>query len=129
MKALAGGDNFSAYGLSRLPKTQAGRKKTVPGLAYRIEHRTLDDSSFFIPLISSRELVILLNEEHPFFERVYAPIAKNSSSAEARQFYRYLELMLFAAARAECSIPTSDGQQWARNMREAWGQTLATFLE
>lgn len=127
-KALTGGDKFSAYGVSRLPKI-AKRRKVVPGLTYRIEHKTLEDSSFFVPLISSRELVILLNEEHPFYERVYAPVSKNSASSDARQLYRYLELILFAAARAECSIPNSDGQEWARSMREAWGQTLATFLE
>jgi hypothetical protein len=128
VKAFTGGDDFSAYGLSRLPKITR-RKKVVPGLAYRIEHKALDDSSFFVPLISSRELVILLNEEHPFYERVYAPLAKHSDGADLKQLYRYVELLLFAAARAECSIPSSDGQDWARCMREAWGQALATFLE
>ncbi len=128
IKAFIGGDKFSAYGLNRLPKITR-RNKVVPGLNYRIEHKMLDDSSFFVPLISSRELVILLNEEHPFYERVYVPIAKNSTRADVRQLYRYLELILFAAARAECSIPSSDGQEWARSMREAWSQALATFLE
>jgi len=129
VRAFTGRDNFSAYGISRLPKSAKSRKSVVPGLAYRVEHKTLDDMSFFVPLISPRELVVVLNEEHPFYERVYAPIARNAPSGDARQLYRYLELMLFAAARAECSIPSSDGQAWARNMREAWGQALATFLE
>jgi hypothetical protein len=127
-KVINEGHKFSAYGLSRLPKV-IGTKKVVPGLTYRIEHKTLDDDSFFIPLISSRELVILLNEEHPFYERVYASITKDSLSADAKKLYRYLELLLFAAARAECNISDSGGHGWAQNMRQAWGQALATFLE
>jgi Histidine kinase-, DNA gyrase B-, and HSP90-like ATPase len=128
-RAFMGGDKFSAYGVSHSPKVLRGRKRAVPGLAYRVEHKTLEDESFFIPLISSRELVVILNEEHPFYERVYLPIAKNTTDGNTRQLYRYLELMLFAVARAECSIPSSDGQAWARSMREAWSQALATFLE
>lgn len=129
LKAFTNRDNFSAHGLRHLPRITR-RKNGLPGLAYRIEHKPLDNStSFFVPLISSGELVILLNEEHPFYARVYAPIAKNSVGAEVKQLYRYVELLLFAAARAECSIPSSGAQDWAQVMREAWGQALATFLE
>jgi len=121
-------NDFSEYGLSPLPGSKRGKKHVVSGLAYRIEHKTLEEASFFIPLISPRELVVLLNEEHPFYERVYAPITE-STSQDAKMMSRFLELMLFAAARAECSLGEADKQDLAQRLRETWSKTLATFLE
>lgn len=127
-RVFKGTDDFSSYGLSRSARS-VSKRNIVPGLAYRIEHKPLEDDSFFVPLLSSREVVVLLNEEHPFYEKVYSPIAGNLVNPDARKVYRYLELMLFAAARAECSIADSNCQEQARNVREAWSHALATFLE
>ncbi len=121
-------DNFSDYGLSQLPRGKRDKKRAVSGLAYRIEHKALEEGSFFIPLISRFELVVLLNEEHPFYERMYVPITK-STSHDAKVMSRYLELLLFAAARAECSLWDAGKQDLAQSLREAWSKTLATFLE
>jgi len=121
-------DDFSDYGVSQLPRSKQDKKRVVSGLAYRIEHRALEERSFFIPLISRHELVVLLNEEHPFYERMYAPISK-STSHDAKVMSRCLELLLFAAARAECSLQDADERGLAQSLREAWSKTLATFLE
>jgi hypothetical protein len=120
--------DFSLYGVSHSHRINKSKKNIVTGLAYRIEHKVLPDESFFIPLISAHELVVLLNEEHPFYERVYAPIA-HSSSADVRRLYKYLELLLFSAARAECSLTGEDKQIHARCIREVWSKTLAAFLD
>ena len=100
----------------------------VSGLAYRIEHKALDEPSFFVPLPSSSELIVLLNEEHPFYERVYHPMI-DARDLEIRTLHGYLELLLLAAARAECSVTSSQKIKWARSMRESWSKTLATFLD
>jgi hypothetical protein len=100
----------------------------VSGFAYRIEHRALDEPSFFVPLPTSSELVVLLNEEHPFYERVYHPIV-DARDIKVRALHGYLELLLLAAARAECSVTSSQKIKWARSMRESWSKTLATFLD
>ncbi|HLL76219.1 MAG TPA: ATP-binding protein [Pyrinomonadaceae bacterium] len=127
-KALKPTDRFSDYGLRRLPRSNRNGKGIIRGLAYRLEHKTLEDASFFVPLISRRELVVLLNEEHPFYERIYAPLIRLSGEG-GKQFRQFLELLLFAAARAECSIPDEDRQSWARSVREMWSKTLAAFLD
>lgn len=122
--------------ISRLKKEKSGRGSAsaannsgvVSGFAYRIEHKALDEPSFFVPLTSSSELVVLLNEEHPFYEKVYHPIV-HARDFEVRALHGYLELMLLAAARAECSVASSQKQKWARRLREAWSKTLATFLD
>ena len=69
-----------------------------------------------------------LNEEHPFYERVYVPLARLSGEA-GKQFRQFLDLILFAAARAECSIPDKDKQKWACSVRETWSKALAAFLD
>lgn len=117
----------------RIPNTgklnQAKTKRAiVAGLAYRIEHKSLDDPSFFVPLPSSRELIVLLNEDHPFYERVYHPIF-DDVNIDVRTMHGYLELLLFAAARAECSVTDLKKIKWARSLRESWSKTLATFLD
>jgi len=108
--------------------TQAITNGVVSGLAYRIEHKALNEPSFFIPLPSSGELTVLLNEEHPFYERVYHPII-GARDIEVRTLLGYLELLLLAAARAECSVTSPQKIKWARSMRESWSKALATFLD
>jgi hypothetical protein len=106
----------------------AKTSQVVTGLSYRIEHRRLDEPSFFVPIPSGEQLVILLNEEHPFYERVYFPVFKARSTA-IKTLHCYLELMLLAAARAECCITNAKELTWARDMRESWSRALATFLD
>jgi hypothetical protein len=100
----------------------------VSGLAYRIEHKCLDEPSFFVPLSYGRELIVLLNEEHPFYERVYYPVI-DAENTDPKTLHCFLDLMLFAAARAECAITSTEKIKWAKSMREAWSKTLATFLD
>jgi Histidine kinase-, DNA gyrase B-, and HSP90-like ATPase len=107
-----------------LPRTQG----FVTGISYRIDHKSLDDPSFFVPLSSSEELVVLLNEEHPFYERVYFPVVRTKDHA-IKTLHCYLELMLIAAARAECSIKNPKERTIARGVRKAWSKVLATFLD
>ena len=121
-------DKFSEYGLRHGSRAATNTKSIVKGLVYRVEHRTLDESSFFIPLLSRRELIVLLNEEHAFYKQIYAPIVRASGEWQDR-FRQYVELLLFAAARAECNIPDEKRQKWARSVRESWSKTLASFLD
>lgn len=127
VKAFAVLNRFSQYGLRRGPRVGNNGKTIVQGLAYRIEHKTLDEPSFFVPLLSRRELVVLLNEEHAFYKRIYAPMV-HASGEWQNLFRQYVELLLFAAARAECNIPEKK-QKWARSVRESWSNTLAAFLD
>jgi len=114
-------------GMKKLQR-RSGTKGIVAGLGYRIEHKCLDEPSFFVPLPLGQELIVLLNEEHPFYERVYFPVL-NAKDHDIKTLHSYLELMLFAAARAECSITSVQKLEWARSMRESWSKVLATFLD
>lgn len=106
---------------------RASRKSGVTGLGYRIEHSRLDDSCFFVPVLNENEVVVRLNEKHPFFRNIYAPTL-SSPNTESRAFKQYLELVLFAIARAEFGISDRKKLECVRKLREAWSKTLAAFL-
>jgi len=94
----------------------------LSGLAYRLEERLLDDLSFFVPQLASDEVLVLLNTAHPFYQRVYS---KAHSGDRQREI---LELLLFAAARAEGTAVSKPEQKVARKLRESWSNALAAFL-
>lgn len=127
-KAFTVSDNLALYGLQPTREANRESKELIRGLNFRIEARKLAERSFYIPLLAAKELTVLLNENHPFYECIFAPSVQ-SSNADARLLHRYLELTLMAAARAECTISPRDNQNIIKTMRDEWGKVLATFLE
>jgi hypothetical protein len=102
------------------------RRSNGNGISYAIRHAVLEELSFFVPRVSAEEIVVLLNEEHPFWHRLYHDLA-TSTSAEARLFRQHLELILFAAARAEGTVGIRE-RKTAQKLRETWSNALAAFL-
>jgi len=94
---------------------------------YRMEDRISEDLSFFEPVISADEILVILNREHPFFDRVYEPM-RGCENEQTRTVKRHLDLLLFAAARAEASVRNNAEKQTARRLRESWSNALAAFL-
>lgn len=126
---LLGAGQRRSAGMAQLTKAAApGRTVPIPGLNYRVEHERMDELCFFTPLLARRELVVLLNEDHPFYDCVYTPHV-GSSNPNVKGLYKLLELVILAAARAECSLPPAGGHTPIKRMREEWGKVLATFLE
>lgn len=117
-----------------LPNPSALRKELgtnlgslLPGFKYRIEAKALKDVSFFIPVVSGPEVLILLNQEHPFYERIYSQaIAKGD--VDKKHFLQALQLLILSAARAECSLDSKSGRKHASSLRHSWSNVLAAFL-
>lgn len=97
------------------------------GRSYRMEERVIEDLSFFEPVISADEILVILNREHPFFGRVYEPV-QGCENEQTRTVKRHLDLLLFAAARAEASVRSNAEKHVARRLRESWSNALAAFL-
>jgi hypothetical protein len=123
-KQLVTGNTASKYGIADVTKYDL--KRPLPGLTYRIEHKAMREVSFFIPVILNEEVVLILNEEHPFYQQVYTPAVEAPSVTKS--FRLSLEIMLFAAARAEYSAGGRMRRGWATNYRESWSNILAAFL-
>lgn len=113
--------------LHRFSRPSSHNPNVLPGFAYRIEHKTLKEVSFFVPMVLDREVVILLNEDHPFYEQIYAPVVQATVSNE--KIYRlFLELLIISAARAECGVSDEVERACASSLRQSWSNVLAAFL-
>lgn len=124
LKELVKANGASKYGV--VNSSTVNLKRLFPGLTYRIEHKSIREISFFIPVVLNKEVVLILNEEHPFYQQVYTPAVEATSVAKS--FRLSLELMLFAAARAEYSARGGMQKGWAIKYRESWSNILAAFL-
>lgn len=118
---------FAEFGVPPLPVRSMTMQNPIPGLRYRFETKRIPGQSFFVPLLSEREIVVLVNENHPFYECIYSPFVRLSS--QHSKLFQHLELTLLAAARAECTLSPTDKRSVIKTMREEWSKVLATFLE
>ena len=91
------------YGLSILPLREEG--------FYSFRHK-------------SGTLVLVLNRDHPFFERVYAPLCGEGS----REMRVKIDCLLFSLARAEAEAVNPQQRFWYNRKRIAWSNILAAFL-
>jgi hypothetical protein len=94
---------------------------------YRIVQDTLKDTTFFSFAYKEGVFVLVLNPNHPFFRKVYQPIAEQDNK-ESKALRAQLDLMLLAAARAEAEATRSAQREQLASFRKTWSDNLATFL-
>lgn len=121
-------EDLMLYGLHSNPIRFNEKNNLIRGLNYRIETKSISDKSFFVPVLGEQEIIVLLNEDHPFNQCVYSPFVRLSNQ-NAGITLQHLELLLLAAARAECTVSPTDKLSVIKTLREEWGKVLATFLE
>ncbi len=120
-------NNFRKKSIPTYPRVGSrDLNRTLPGFKYRIEAKALKDLSFFIPIASDLEVLIQLNDEHPFYQHIYSQATKDVFNK--KHFLQALQLLILSAARAECSIPTASGRRYASSLRNSWSNILAAFL-
>jgi hypothetical protein len=120
-------ENLITYGFQPIYTESQKTLSLIRGLNYRFETKRIPGQSFFVPILTEREIVVLVNENHPFYQCIYSPFVRLSN--QDSKLFQHLELTLLAAARAECTFSTTDKQSVIRTMREEWSKVLATFLE
>lgn len=67
--------------------------------------------------------VVSLNREHPFFDKIYAPLCDSVPASKTA-----VELLLFALAKCE-TLADEEGRTWYRTQRAEWSQVLRVYLE
>jgi len=108
----------------QLLRTQNGG---VEGLRFRVSHSPSHRASFYQPTLKEDRLDLLLNESHPFFSSVYRPLETSTMHID-RAMLEQLLTLLFAVARAECSLEDAKHRKIIHRFRERWSDTLAAFL-
>jgi Histidine kinase-, DNA gyrase B-, and HSP90-like ATPase len=103
------------------------RNGGIRGIKFALAHRASPQSSFYESALREDRIDLVLNESHPFFTSVYQPLASYSSDRDGIALQHVLAL-LFAGARAECSMNNAKHRAIIRRFREHWSDTLAAFL-
>src|SRR5205807_5856002 len=103
------------------------RNGGIRGLRFALAHRASPQNSFYESTLREDRIDLVLNESHPFFASVYQPLATCASDPGGIALQHILAL-LFAGARAECSMNDTKHRAIIRRFREHWSDTLAAFL-
>jgi Histidine kinase-, DNA gyrase B-, and HSP90-like ATPase len=91
---------------------------------YRLCVGPLQEDAFYSLKDEEGTLVLTLNQDHPFFERIYAPLCKSVP----RGMRINIDCLLFALARTEAEAISPKQRYWYNRKRIAWSNTLAAFL-
>jgi len=110
----------------RNPKLRPSGDPEVQGQRYAIVEAPLKETAFFSVARDKERLVLVLNPDHPFYTRVYRPLAE-SESLRDKGLRVSIELLLLAAARSEAAIGSRRAEA-LEQFRLDWSNTLATFL-
>jgi hypothetical protein len=103
------------------------KSKTIAGLEYILSSRAINQPEFYHSFINDKRLQLILNQRHPFFDRFYNSLAeeKHFNSKYARI---QLELLIFAAARAESQFISDSDILCLQKFKERWSNILSNFL-
>jgi hypothetical protein len=96
-------------------------------LQYRIVQDSLKGSDFYSYALKEGLFVLVINPDHPFFRKVYAPLAEKEDK-ESKNTRAQIDMMLLSAARAEAEATRGSQRETLANFRKAWSDNLATFL-
>lgn len=101
---------------------------SADGVSYAIQtQRRRATTAIYDFVYADGKFVMLLNEEHPFYKRVFAPLAQSDQEHD-RVLCQQLQLTLLAAARAEATCTTAAERSAMSRFRDAWSKGLGMFL-
>jgi hypothetical protein len=108
------------------PTTTPAKLPKVRGaVRYAIAMAPIPSPSFFEITERQGMVLVTINTDHPFHERLYAPAVADPTG---RQRFA-IECVLLAAARASVAVSGTTDARWVDRYREAWSDALAAFLE
>lgn len=117
-----------------LDGVQSSLRRSVPPhvalsrLGYEINEQALEDVSFYLPSLVRNNLKLVLNQDHNFYQKVYQPLMR-AEHLEPSLMLEHLQLLLLAAARAECSMNSKEERTVAERLRHGWSNALTAFLD
>ncbi|TAN24251.1 MAG: ATP-binding protein [Acidobacteria bacterium] len=97
-------------------------------LGYVIDETAAGALSFYVPSIVRDRIKVALNRDHNFYRKVYGPLL-GAGSVDAARVLERLQLLLLAAARAECALRSGVEREIAEKLRRSWSNALTAFLD
>ncbi len=117
-------------GLTKKAPALRSEPDASQGLDYRIVDEPIHEreTTFFTYARQEGRLVLIINPRHPFYRAVYKPLLE-ADNPHDREIRKQLDLILLAAARVEASETDKGDAAKLAEARQAWSDTLATFLD
>ena len=106
----------------------ASLQRRLSRLGYQIDERVLEEVSFYLPSLVRDNLTLVLNRDHHFYQKVYQPLV-GADHVDPALVLEHVQLLLLAAARAECSLRSKEEKMVAQKLRETWSNALTAFLD
>jgi len=94
------------------------------GRKYSLDVASIRQDAFYTVRSNNGTLALILNREHPFYERIYSPLC----TPENKRLRFNMDCLLFALARVESEAKNSNERYWYTRKRLGWSNILAAFL-
>lgn len=104
------------------------RSSTLGGLKYTVQTQPSGEENFYEVFTKGVHVTIVLNELHPFYERIYRRMPSISPGARQTPVLENLKALLAAAARAELAYEAPSDRAIILKFRRSWSNALVAFL-
>lgn len=98
----------------------------IAGLRYKTCRSPLPNGELFNAELAGKVLTMTINTDHPFHERLLAPLLEQRTILSADTFAG-IELLLLAYCRAETSLKKAD-RRIAQRLRQQWADALSAYI-
>jgi hypothetical protein len=97
------------------------------GFDYTIKVEKRPGYPFFEVQTMDNRLELNINEEHPFYHKLYRPLSQRKVDNPA-DFMKLLEMLIFAAARSEAIFKGTQEESAILKFKSEWGANIKTFM-
>ena len=97
--------------------------EAIKDLPFVIDFESLPGAPFYRVRTFGKTVVVSINREHPFYDKLYQPLAEIHATVKTG-----IELMIFAFGRAE-TLAGDEGKDWYNSQRAEWSRILGVYLE
>jgi hypothetical protein len=95
----------------------------IKDLPFVIDFESLPGAPFYRVRTFGKTVVVSVNREHPFYDKLYQPLADIDPTAKTA-----IELMLFSFGKAE-TLAGDEGKEWYNSQRAEWSRILGVYLD
>jgi hypothetical protein len=113
------------YAQEQASETRSGQEiaDELQSRPFLMDFENLPGAPFYRVRTYGKATVVTLNREHPFFDKIYAPLCDLAPASKTA-----IELLLFALAKSE-TLADEEGHIWYRTQRAEWSLVLRVYLE
>jgi hypothetical protein len=104
------------------------RGSALGGLKYTVATQRSSEENFYEVLTKGVHVTIVLNELHPFYERLYRRMPTASYGTRQKPVLENMKALLAAAARAELVYDEPHDRAIILKFRRTWSNALVAFL-